>query len=60
MDKAVKRILEAIKKKEKIMVFGDYDVDGITSSYVLYKFFTKFLDYKNVSIQYPDRVKEGY
>ena len=60
MEKAVDRIIEAIKKKEKIMIFGDYDVDGITSSYILYEFITRFLKYKNVSIQYPDRIKEGY
>jgi single-stranded-DNA-specific exonuclease len=42
------------------MIFGDYDVDGVTSSRLLYKFFTKFLNYKNVSIQYPDRIKDGY
>lgn len=60
MEKAVERIIEAVKNKEKIMIFGDYDVDGITSSYILYEFITKFLNYKNVSIQYPDRIKEGY
>ncbi len=60
MEKAVERIIQAVKNKEKIMVFGDYDVDGVTSSYILYEFLTKFLKYKNVSIQYPDRIKEGY
>jgi single-stranded-DNA-specific exonuclease len=60
MDKAVDRIIKAMKNNEKIMIFGDYDVDGVTSSYILYKFLTKFLDYKNVSIQYPDRIKDGY
>lgn len=60
MDKAVERIVQAIKNKEKIMIFWDYDVDGITSSYIMYEFITRFLKYKNVSIQYPDRIKEGY
>ncbi len=60
MNKAVDRIIHAIKNKEKIMIFWDYDVDGVTSSYILYEFMTQFLKYKNVSIQYPDRVKEGY
>lgn len=60
MEKAVERIIEAVKNKEKIMIFGDYDVDGVTSSYILYEFITRFLNYKNVSIQYPDRIKEGY
>jgi single-stranded-DNA-specific exonuclease len=60
MDKAVDRIISAVKDKEKIMIFWDYDVDGVTSSYILYEFITRFLKYKNVSIQYPDRIKEGY
>jgi len=42
------------------MVFGDYDVDGVTSSYILYEFITRFLKYNKISIQYPDRIKEGY
>lgn len=60
MEAAVERIVFAIKQKQKIMIFGDYDVDGVTSSYILYKFITKYLWYKNVSIQYPDRIKEWY
>lgn len=60
MEKAVERIINAIKNKEKIMVFWDYDVDGVTSSYILYEFITRFLKYKKISIQYPDRIKEGY
>jgi len=60
MEKAVERIIQAIKNKEKIMVFGDYDVDGVTSSYILYEFITRFLKYNKISIQYPDRIKEGY
>lgn len=60
MQKAVDRVLESIKNKEKIMIFGDYDVDWITSSYILYTYITKFLKYKKISIQYPDRIKEWY
>lgn len=60
MDKAVERIINAIKNKDKIMIFWDYDVDGITSSYILYEFITRFLKYKNISIQYPNRIKEWY
>ncbi len=60
MEIAVERINKAVRNWEKIMIFGDYDVDGVTSSRLLYKFFTKFLNYKNVSIQYPDRIKDGY
>jgi single-stranded-DNA-specific exonuclease len=58
MDKAVERIVQAMKKNEKIMIFGDYDVDGVTSSYLIYKFLTKFLKYDNVSIQYPHRIDD--
>ncbi|MCK9467210.1 MAG: single-stranded-DNA-specific exonuclease RecJ [Candidatus Absconditabacterales bacterium] len=60
MSKAVDRIILALKNNEKIMIFGDYDVDGITSSFILFKFFTKFLKYRNISIMYPDRIEEGY
>jgi len=35
-------------------------VDGITSSFCVYKFITEFLGYKNISIMYPDRLKDGY
>jgi len=60
MDKAVEYIIQAMKHQHKIMVFGDYDVDGVTSSYSLYKFFRYFLNYSNVSIMYPDRKEDGY
>ena len=58
MDKAVKRILKAIQKKEKIAVFGDYDVDGITSTAILSK--TLQLLGNEPEIYIPDRAKEGY
>ena len=60
MEKWVERIIQALKNKEKIMIFWDYDVDGITSSFCVYKFITEFLGYKNISIMYPDRLKDGY
>lgn len=60
MEKSVERIILAMKNKEKIMIFWDYDVDGITSSYSLYQCFKKFLNYTNVSIQYPDRIQDWY
>ena len=58
MDKAVERILKAIDKKEKIIIYGDYDVDGITSITVL----KKFLEERGaiVSSYIPNRLDEGY
>lgn len=58
MDKAVERILEAVKNKEKITIYGDYDVDGITSITVL----KKFLDEIGAVVDYylPNRLSEGY
>ena len=58
MDKAVARIIEAINSKQKIVVYGDYDVDGITSITVLKKFFKDLgLD---VGTYLPNRLDEGY
>ena len=58
MEKAVTRIIKAIENKEKIMIFGDYDVDGITSTTVLKKF---LLDRNAVVSEYlPNRLNEGY
>jgi len=58
MDKAVSRILDAIKNNEKIAVYGDYDVDGVSSTVLMVKLFQKL----NYEIKYflPDRAKEGY
>ncbi len=60
MDKAVVRIIQAIGRSEKIMIFWDYDADGVTSSYVLYDFFKSFLQYDFISIQLPHRIEDGY
>ncbi|MBS8122332.1 single-stranded-DNA-specific exonuclease RecJ [Candidatus Vampirococcus lugosii] len=57
---AIHRIQKAIKNNEKIVILGDYDVDGITSSFLLYKFFTIFLNYKKISIRLPNRLTDGY
>lgn len=59
MDKAVKRILFAIKKKEKIIIYSDYDCDGIPGAVVLYDFFKK-IGYKNFSNYIPHRHEDGY
>ena len=58
MEKSTKRTIDAIKQKEKIGIFGDYDVDGATSTALLGKYFSKLnLLYE---IYIPDRKKEGY
>lgn len=58
MDKAINRVKEAIKKDEKVAIYGDYDVDGITSTTLLYKFLSDL----GVDVIYynPHRIKEGY
>ena len=58
MDLAVERIFQAIENREKILVFGDYDADGITASVVLVKTFETFGARPEIYI--PDRSKEGY
>ena len=58
MDKSTLRTLDAIKNKEKIGVFGDYDVDGATSTALLGKFFSELKMLSEIYI--PDRKKEGY
>lgn len=59
MEKAVKRILKAFKKKEKIVVYGDYDCDGIPGSVVLYDFFSK-IGCDHFFVYIPHRYREGY
>ncbi|MDD4489166.1 MAG: single-stranded-DNA-specific exonuclease RecJ [Paludibacter sp.] len=58
MEKAVIRLTEAIQENEKILIYGDYDVDGTTSVSLVYKFLKKF--YSNVDFYIPDRYLEGY
>ncbi len=58
MDVAVTRMIAAIKQNEKICVFGDYDVDGATSSALLIRFFRAIGT--SISTYIPDRLKEGY
>lgn len=58
MQKAVNRIEKAIRKKEKILVYGDYDVDGTTSVALVYGFLSKFHPY--IDFYIPDRQIEGY
>ena len=58
MEKTVERILKAIDNKEKVIIYGDYDVDGITSITVL----KKFLSERGLNVDYyiPNRLEEGY
>lgn len=58
MDKAVERINRALGKKEKILIYGDYDVDGTTAVALVYKFLQQF--YSNIDFYIPDRYDEGY
>jgi single-stranded-DNA-specific exonuclease len=58
MDVAVDRIVQAIAKKEKVLIFGDYDVDGTTSVALVYSFFKKYIPEMRYYI--PDRYAEGY
>lgn len=58
MNKAVDRISSAIDRNEKILIYGDYDVDGTTSVALVYSFFKKI--YSNLGFYIPDRDEEGY
>ncbi len=58
MDVAVDRLNEAMGKKERILVYGDYDVDGTTSVSLVYKFLQQY--YSNIDYYIPDRYEEGY
>ncbi|MDE2030777.1 MAG: single-stranded-DNA-specific exonuclease RecJ [Patescibacteria group bacterium] len=59
MERAVVRIFESIEAKEKIVIYSDYDCDGIPAAVIMNDFFTK-IGYKNFSIYIPDRHDEGY
>ena len=58
MDVAVKRLNKALGKKERILVYGDYDVDGTTSVALVYKFLQQFSS--NIDYYIPDRNEDGY
>ena len=58
MDIAVDRLNDAMGRKERILVYGDYDVDGCTSVALVYKFLQQF--YSNIDYYIPDRYEEGY
>lgn len=58
MDVAVERLNKAMGRKERILVYGDYDVDGTTAVTLVYKFLQQF--YSNIDYYIPDRYNEGY
>ena len=58
MDVAVDRLNDAMGRKERIMVYGDYDVDGCTAVALVYRFLLQF--YSNIEYYIPDRYEEGY
>ena len=58
MDKAVERLNQAMGNRERIMIYGDYDVDGCTAVALVYRFLQQF--YSNIEYYIPDRYDEGY
>ena len=60
MDKAVERILKAFDQNEKILVFGDYDVDGTASVACMFRFLKKIYKEENIDFYVPHRYREGY
>lgn len=58
MDVAVERLNLAMGRKERILVYGDYDVDGTTAVALVFKFLQQF--YSNIDYYIPDRYNEGY
>lgn len=60
MDHAVSRIMKAIVANEKILVYGDYDVDGTTSVAIIYDFLNQIYDSSKLAYYIPNRYKEGY
>jgi single-stranded-DNA-specific exonuclease len=60
MDKAVDRVLKAINDNEKLLVYGDYDVDGTTAVAVVYTYLKPFFKKKKIEFYIPDRYEEGY
>lgn len=58
MQQAIDRIHEAIRNQEKLLVYGDYDVDGTTAVSLVYKYFKEY--FENIDYYIPDRYNEGY
>lgn len=60
MDKAVKRLNKALGEKERILIYGDYDVDGTTAVSLVYKFLSHYTSPSSLDYYIPDRYDEGY
>lgn len=60
MDKAASRLISAIEQNEKILIYGDYDVDGTTSVAMMYRFLAQFCKEERLDYYLPDRYREGY
>ena len=60
MDKAVERIKRACENGEKILIYGDYDVDGTTAVALIYTYLKNFINKKKIEFYIPDRYDEGY
>ena len=60
MDRAVQRIQKAMMRREQILIYGDYDVDGTSAVSMLMLFFRECLQYEHVGFYIPDRYTEGY
>ena len=60
MDKAVERVISAINNGEKVLIYGDYDVDGTTAVAVVYTYLKSFFKKKKIEFYIPDRYEEGY
>lgn len=58
MDRAVQRLKAALDREEKILIYGDYDVDGTTAVALVYRYLHKF--YRDCDVYIPDRYAEGY
>ena len=60
MDKAVDRLQKAMNNGEKILIYGDYDVDGTTAVALIYTYLKNFVNKKKIEFYIPDRYEEGY
>ena len=58
MDRAIARINEAVRRRERILVYGDYDVDGTSAVALVYSYLQSF--HHNIDFYIPDRDSEGY